>query len=236
MRTQLHISKSGCRPIFAIFALIALLRFASAQESSLDPSSLTKNRYRSGEETLRAFSPVAAGVRNSIVKLYVDGMPVALGTVMDATGLVLTKASEIKQGKLTCWLVSSEQEVSARILRIDESEDLALLRVQAKGLKPIPWGDDNVVIGQWAITPGLAPTPQAVGIVSALPHRIRPPRAVIGVSLDFGESSTRIGQVLPGLGAEQAGLKKDDVILCVNDTTVSNRQQVIDILREFRDG
>ena len=228
-------SNSGCRPTFAIFTLVALLRLASAQESSLNTSSLPRSRFRSGEETLRAFAPVGDAIRNAIVKLNVDGETVALGTVMDATGLVLTKASEIKKGKLTCWL-ASEQEVNASLLVTDESEDLALLRVQAKGLKPMPWGDDNVVVGQWAITPGLARTPQAVGIVSALPHRIRPPRAFIGISFDSDESSTRIGQVRQGFGAEQAGLKKDDVILGVNGTTVSNRQQVVDILREYREG
>jgi serine protease Do len=242
MSKKSPILNSGFCPTFAVLALVALFRVSSAQDSSLSSSSLPPSRFRNGEETLRAFAPVAEGIRNSIVKLNVDGTTVALGTVMDGTGLVLTKASEIKKGNLTCWLASA-QEVSARLLATDESEDLALVRVQAKGLKPIPWGDDNVVIGQWAITPGVpaitpgvAPPPQAVGIVSALPHRIRPPRAFIGVSFNSDESSTRIGFVRPGFGAEQAGLKKDDVIVGVNGTTVSNREQVVEILREYREG
>jgi serine protease Do len=235
MSSKSPILNSGFCPRFAILALIGLFHVSSAQDTSLSSSSLPRSRFRNGEETLRAFAPVAEGIRNSIVKLNVDGETVALGTVMDATGLVLTKASEIKKGNLTCWL-ASEQQVSARLLATDESEDLALVRVQAKGLKPIPWGDDNLVIGQWAITPGLASTPQAVGIVSALPHRIRPPRAFIGVSFNSDESSTRIGFVRPGFGAEQAGLKKDDVIVGVNGTTVSNREQVVEILREYREG
>src|ERR1043166_1701653 len=228
-------SKAGRRLTFALFVSSLLFGVASAQESSLNTSSLPRSRLRNGEETLRAFAPVTDSVRNSVVKLNVDGETVALGTVMDATGLVLTKASEIKKGELTCWL-ASEQKVSARLLATDESEDLALLRVQAKGLKPMPWGDDNVLIGQWAITPGVARTPQAVGIVSALPHRVRPPRAFIGVIFDSDESPTRIASVRPGLGAEQAGLKKDDIVLGVTGTTVRNREQVVDILREFREG
>jgi serine protease Do len=103
-------------------------------------------------------------------------------------------------------------------------------------LKPIRWAAGEVAIGQWAITPGIAATPQAVGIISALPHRVRPPRALIGVSFDFGDSKPRIQTILPGLGAEKAGLKSGDVILAVNATAVTNREQVVETLREFREG
>lgn len=183
---------------------------------------------------MRAFAPVSEATRNSIVKLNVDGTTVALGMVADAKGLVLTKASELKKGKLTCWL-ATEQEVNADVVATDESDDVALVRVQAKGLKPMPWSDEEVAIGQWAITPGIAPTPHAVGIVSALPHRVRPSRAFIGVRFESNGSDTRLGDIHAGFGAAQAGLKRGDVILGVNGTTVTNREQVVDMLREFRE-
>ena len=163
------------------------------------PSSptLPRDRFRSGEETLRAFAPVSEATRYSIVKLNVDGETVALGTVVDTNGLALTKASELKKGKLTCWL-ATEKEVNAEVLGIDEDEDVALVRVQAQGLKPIQWAAGEVAIGQWAITPGIAETPQAVGIISALPHRIRPPRALIGVQFDFDTTSPHRSESSPG--------------------------------------
>jgi len=92
------------------------------------------------------------------------------------------------------------------------------------------------VIGQWAITPGIIDTPHAVGIVSALPRRIRPERAFVGIGFDVSTSVPKIGQIMPGLGAEKAGLQAGDVILAVNDTVVTNRAQVIDMVREFREG
>ncbi len=140
-----------------------------------------------------------------------------------------------KDGKLTCWL-ATEKEVDAESIATDEEEDLALVRVHAGGLKPIRWAAGEVSIGQWAITPGIATTPQAVGIISALPHRVRPPRALIGVSFDYGDSKPKIQTILPGLGAEKAGLKSGDVILAVNATAVTNREQVVETLREFREG
>jgi serine protease Do len=217
-----------------LLALGLLAPLAFAADSVVAPT-LPRDRFRSGEATLRAFAPVSEAAHYSIVKLNVDGATVALGTIVDTNGLALTKASELKKGKLTCWL-ATEKEVSAEVLGIDEDEDLALVRVHAGGLKPIRWADGEVAIGQWAITPGIAETPQAVGIISALPHRIRPPRALIGVQFDFHTTKPTIDTILTGLGAEKAGLKPGDIIVAVNAQMVTNREQVVEALREFREG
>ncbi len=207
---------------------------ASAQYPLFSPA-LPRHRFRSGEETLRAFAPVSEATRSSIVKFNVNGQTVALGAVMDTNGLALTKASEIKAGKLTCWL-ATEKEVAAEVLTVDEDEDLALVRVHAQGLKPLRWATAEVAVGQWAITPGIAQTPHAVGIISALPRRIRPQRAFIGIQFDFTTSLPRIDALLPGLGAEKAGLKPGDIIAAVNSAPVTNRDQIVEIVREFREG
>jgi len=214
--------------------LIFLAHLAPAQDSDRPPT-LSRNRFRSGEETLRAFAPVSQATRNSIVKLNVDGGTVALAAVVDTNGLVLTKASEIKPGKLTCWL-ATEKEVEAEVVGIDEEEDVALVHVHAQALKPIVWAAGQVSIGQWAITPGIADTPHAVGIISALPHRIRPQRALIGVQFDFSSTRPQIQKIYAGMGAEKAGLKRGDIIVEVNSAAVTNREQVVEALREFRDG
>jgi len=207
---------------------------APAQDFSEAPA-LPKTRFRGGEQTLRAFEPVSAATRHSIVKLNVNGETVALGAVMDTNGLVLTKGSQITKGKLTCWL-ATEEELPAELLGVDEDEDVALVQVHAQGLKPLKWASGVVSTGQWAITPGIAETPHAVGIVSALPRKIRPERAYIGVRFDPDASTTRIDTLMPGLGAEKAGLKTNDIIIAVNETAVTNREQVVDILGEFRAG
>jgi len=225
---------SHCGMPTLVLALGLLAPLARAQDFSDSPT-LPRDRFTSGETLLRAFAPLSAATRYSIVKLNVDGATVALGTVVDTNGLALTKASELKRGRLTCWL-ATEKEVNAEVLGIDEDEDVALVRVQARGLKPVQWAEGEVAIGQWAITPGIADTPQAVGIISALPHRIRPARALIGVRFDFGTSKPSIDTILPGLGAEKAGLKPGDIIVAINSQVVTNREQVIEALRDFREG
>jgi serine protease Do len=198
-------------------------------------SFLPRDQYRNGETTLRAFTPVSTLTRHSIVKLNVDGETVALGVVMETNGLVLTKASELRPGKLTAWL-ASEREVAAELLATDLEEDVALVRADAPDLKPIAWTTEPVALGQWAVSPGIAETPHAVGIISALPRRIRPQRAFIGVQFDLATSAPRIDQTMAGLGAEKAGLKPGDLIVAVNGATVTNRQQVAETLREYRAG
>jgi serine protease Do len=215
-------------------ALGCLAQVALAAVSDGSPM-LSRNRFRNGEETLRAFAPVSTATRHSIVKFNVDGETVALGAVVDTNGLALTKASEIKKGKLTCWL-ATEREVGAEILKIDEDDDVALVQVDAQGLEPIRWASSEVSIGQWAITPGIGETPHAVGIVSALPRRIRSQRAFIGVQFDFSTSIPKIDELLPGLGAEKAGLKPGDLIVAVNGSAVTNRDQVVEMLLDFPAG
>jgi serine protease Do len=221
--------------LFLIFLSAGLTQAVLAQEES-DYPALPRARYRSGQQVLNAFAPISAQTRNSIVEVNVNEDTVALGAVVDASGLVLTKASELKTGKLTCWLANGK-EAGAKLLAFDDEDDVALVRVAAKGLKPIQWATDQVVEGQWAITPGLADTPQAVGIISTLPHRIRPQRAYLGVVFPRDNSSTpTVFDLMPGYGAQEAGVKPGDIILAVDGATVTNRQQVMEILKEFRDG
>ena len=208
---------------------------ARAQSAASVDVTLVRRDYVDGDKVLKAFAPVSAATRHSIVKLNVDGATVALGMVVDTNGLVLTKASEIKPGKLTCWLAGG-REVSARLIRADTDTDLALVRVAAPDLKPITWATGEVAVGQWAITPGIEETPHAVGIVSSPPRKIRPARALIGVQFDLYTTEPRIVLVLHGFGAQQAGLKPGDVIVAVNDVTFTNREQVVEKLRDYGAG
>lgn len=213
--------------------LIACLVPCAFGQEPEEIHSLSRRSFRSGEEMLNVLQPVSSATRHSVVKLLLDGKIVALATIVDTNGLGLTKASEIKKGTLSCWL-ADDREAAAELLSSDEEDDLALIRVHDETLQPIQWTEKEVPVGTWAITPGIASTPHAIGIISAMPRRIRPPRALIGVK--FNQNDAKIDQLIPGLGAEQAGLKRGDVIKKINMTEITNPGQVMEILREFREG
>ncbi|MBI2946432.1 MAG: PDZ domain-containing protein, partial [Verrucomicrobia bacterium] len=178
--------------------------------------------------------PAAAAVRDSIVKLIQNEKTVSLGTIIDANGLVLTKASEIKDGTLTSRF-SDGREVEGTLLGVDEENDLALIKVAAAGLKPIEWASGEVLVGQWAVTPGIGITPEGAGIIS-VPIRKLHKRAYIGVSLSFDTSKAVIGRITKGLGAEKAGLKSGDVIMTLNSEPMKDSEELMSALRQFREG
>lgn len=221
--------RSGCLIGLMLCAFSALAQPAAARER------LPSERGRSGPSTLRALEPISRAMRSSIVKIDLDGSTVALGTVVDARGWVITKASEIGKGRLTCWLASG-REVPVDRLAVDDDNDVALLRVNAKGLKPVAWAASPAVVGQWVVTPGIAETPQAVGIVSVTPRRILHPRALMGVELDRRSPGARIRAVSDGMGAKEAGLQAGDTIVQLNGLAVGEADELIRKLRDFRDG
>ncbi|HYV27380.1 MAG TPA: PDZ domain-containing protein [Candidatus Eisenbacteria bacterium] len=223
------------RTSFVLWISSFVIHLASAQDSPAVFTRLSRDFFKNGEQTLLAFEPISRATRDSVVKLDLNGNTVALAAVIDASGLAVTKASEIKEGKLTAWLANGK-EVDVQFFAKDDENDLALVQVNAKNLKATQWATGETSVGQWVITPGIAETPQAVGIVSVPPRKIPPPRAYLGVVLDFKSPDAKIAQVLEGLGAEAAGLKPGDVILALNDSLVDEGKQLVKTLRQFREG
>ena len=175
-----------------------------AQDSPASRAKLARAHFKNGDETLRAFASVCASVRDSVVKLDVNGNTVALAAVIDENGMAVTKGSEIKAGKLTCWIASG-QEVDAKLISKDEENDLALVKVDAKGLKPIQWATGETFVGQWVVTPGTTEMPQAIGIISVPTRRIPPPRAFIGVQLQKEVPPRKSKESCPGLAQRKPG-------------------------------
>ncbi len=196
---------------------------------------LPRDETKNGASTLRAFKPIVSGTRNSVVSFLVDGKEAALGTIIDTNGVAVTKASEVSAGELTCKL-SDGREVEATLLAVDDENDVGLVKVEASGLKPITWASQSVTVGEWAVTPGIGETPEAVGIISVPPRKIYPKRALIGVVLDRNGDTATIAQITPGMGAEKAGLKPGDTILSVNDSRVATADELMRTVRNFREG
>jgi len=197
----------------------------------------TASRYHSSVR--RAFAPLVVAARKSTVAIYCDGQQVALGTVVDADGHVVTKASEL-DGPAECRFHDGTKR-TARPIGTNEKNDLALLKVDAGKLTPIQWnGSDDPAVGSWVVTPGPGDMPVSIGVVSVrarrpeAPRRPLPSHGFLGISLRMDTVAARIERVHPNTGAARAGLRGGDVITAVNTTAIRTREQLMGRLRRAR--
>ena len=186
-----------------------------------------------------AFKAVAARANASTVAIHCGGKQVALGAVVDAGGYVLTKASE---------LLSSPQcrfrdgcTLAATIVGEDDRNDIALLKVSARGLTPIQWTDNGALpVGSWVVTPGLDDVPVSIGVVSVAarkgPGGRRSNRGFLGFSFSGPDTEARVGRVIPKTAAQQAGLKAGDLILKIDDKPVKDRAGLLGLLARTKAG
>lgn len=153
---------------------------------------------------------------------------VALGTVVDSDGLILTKHSELPD-ELRCKLQDG-RVLPAMVVAVDELYDLALLRVQAEDLTPITWSETpGPYTGSLVISAEAASRPIAVGAVSIESKQIASGRGFLGVQFPTRnpESPPLVDSVVEDSGAEAAGLESGDLIVSVDGESVRNQGELI---------
>ncbi len=95
------------------------------------------------------------------------------GVVISSDGYVLTNSHVVGEGEVEVTVgMADKRELRAKVIGVDPSTDLALLKVDAKGLPTIPWGDSGKLkVAEWVLAIGnpfqLSST-VTLGIVSAL--------------------------------------------------------------------
>ncbi|MEM6553956.1 MAG: S1C family serine protease [Planctomycetota bacterium] len=211
----------------AVLLLLAWAGPASAQRY------LDRDYDTDGKEVLKAFSPVVAEARHAVVQLYADGKKSVLGTVVSADGRTLTKASEVREAERLTARLADGRRVDAQLLAEDRLNDLALLQLDADGLTPVEFAEGVLPrLGQWVVVPGLKEVPEAVGVMSAMPRRVNGVRLGIAMGDRRSDGRSVIGDVIPGMGAEAAGLQQGDILVSIADHPVRNSQDVIDSLQD----
>ncbi len=102
-----------------------------------------------------------------------DSRMLGSGIVVDRRGYIVTNYHVIKDtGDLTI-ILSSGEELPARLVAGDEQQDLALIRAETLDLPAATWGDSQSVRpGEWVVAIGSAlgdfPNSVTVGVVSGL--------------------------------------------------------------------
>ena len=150
---------------------------------------------------------------------------IALGTIVESDGLILTKASELK-GDVSCQL-NDGREMAAKMVGIDPKTDLALLKIDANNLATVKLETaEKPKVGAWVATVGPGETPITVGVIGCEARKIRGSRAMMGVflaDLEPGKKGVRINQVTANSPAERANILVNDIIIAVDGVETPTR-------------
>jgi serine protease Do len=215
---------------------------ALAQQRTRRDSVPTKTNPR----FLAAFRDVVAVPSRSTVRIYCDTEPLAFGAVVGSDGWILTKASELKD-EITCELHDG-REFRARLVGVSEPYDLAMLKIDVKGLKPVEWRDSKEdTVGSWVATPGLNEAPVAVGVLSVSARKITGMELArrstsggfLGIEIapaPVKEGGVKIARILPDGAAEEAGFQKGDVIVAVGKKQITDAESLFKSLQKTKPG
>ncbi len=201
---------------------------------------IAEERRTQGKDALARSRNAVSNVRGSVVEILDGDEPVALGTVVDAVGLVITKASEVPDRAL-CRLPGG-RVTGARVVGVDPAYDLALLRIAqgpADGLVPVIWAKAaDPPAGTLLAAAGTGELPVAVGVVS-VPRRDTPgPHPSAPSRYQRNKPAARAaltGSTLPGGGyrvetseasAAAAGIRPGDVILTIAGSPVPDNSEI----------
>jgi serine protease Do len=232
-----------------LFALAIVLTLAGAGLGQ----PISNDSLRNGPKVMQAFRSVVAKPSESTVRIQADGTDVALGTVIDPDGWILTKWSEIKDMRVTVKLkngtiLNAEVRGVKDDDKVEGAFDLALLKVNAKGLKPVEWHNSKeATVGRWVASPGTGTDPVAVGVVSVAsrPFKVgdQPAKQIninagyLGVqNLSDGKGGAKVGGVPKDGPAFKAGLKADDIIYEAAGRKTPNAETLIDVIGRFKPG
>lgn len=235
------------------FGLMAGICPLSLAQGSLD-SELRLN----GKKTLEVFSAQKETIQNSSAVIYRGYKRVAYGVVMSKNGYILTKASELEDQPATTSEKAKRPAVKEvlplsirigedkvykdiKVVKIDVTWDLALLKVDAEDLSPVDFIDSSELSqGTIVISNGATSRSERrvkVGVISANPREIQGPApVVIGVMLDEKKAGLFIQSTTKDGAADEAGLLAGDQILRADMKTISNRDELIEVLMSKQPG
>jgi serine protease Do len=225
--------RRACQLGCLVLAWVALALVVEAEEKERDTYNI-KNAFRAA---------VSRPLQSTVRVLYQrpngsaeDWENAALGTIVDADGYILTKASELKGDRLLCKLHDGTR-LDAQLVGVSEDYDLAMLKVEAHDLPVIEWSEaPPPPVGSWLATLGMEQIPVAIGVVSTAPRAIERNLPALGIILDEGDDGRKIHEVVPNSGAAQAGVQANDVVTHLNGIQVKGREELIRKIHEFRPG
>jgi S1-C subfamily serine protease len=219
--------------------------------SRLEPLSGIPGSRKGDRPTLAAAADIEPGLGRGVVGVFAGETQVALGTIMSADGDILTKASELPEGPITCRLASG-QKVPATRRGVESTWDVALLKISASGLPMLTPGTQPAA-GHWTFSPDGTGSVAALGMVGVAEMPVfgsgiapkATSKAYMGVRLipvttdvlrERGLTTGVAVAVEADTPAARAGIQTGDVIFEVDGKPVQDPDQFMDLLVNKKPG
>lgn len=198
---------------------------------------LDRADWKHGNRSLAEWKEVIAPVRQSVVRILDGETQVALGTVVDADGHLVTRASAVPKSPR---LIASTGEALQNVVLLGVSPefDLALFKTSSC-LKQTPFRKQvALLIGTFQAVPGHGELPLAVGIVSVAERR---PKGKFGTAVAYKERVrakppewTTIpipdhGMIVISVegNAAKSGIEPADELVQLGDTLIREQSDVL---------
>lgn len=221
--------------------LISLALGLGALSSVLHAAQNLESDFRkNGDAVMAVFEPVRQVLQTSSAVLRDGRKDIAYGTVVSADGYILTKASEIRDiSSLGVIIESTKYE--ARVIATDPVWDVALVKVDAQGLKPVVYATGTEVPqGTWVVANGatsLTRRRALAGIVSAKAREIPAGGgAALGVVMKEKSKGAEVDSVNDRSGAHDAGIQKGDVLIAIDGKKISKSEDIMAALKDKKAG
>lgn len=172
----------------------------------------------------------------------------AIGTIVGADGLILTKASELGPSLTVRY---DGRTYPAVLLATDEKTDLALVGIEASNLPVVRWFDTSPAPGTTVAAPILLqeateemvsePTSR-VGTFSHLLKEDTPPVHAtsqvtsLGLTTEQIDSKVTVAALAPETPAYESGLSPGDVITRIDQTEITSRADLTTFLNRCEVG
>lgn len=222
--------------------IILSLGIAWTTSSIVQAQQSLESVYRTTGTAVVAVFEEPRKVLQSSSAVILDGRKeIAYGVVISPNGHILTKSSEVMEVKSIGVTVDKTNYSNVKILMVDPTWDVALLKVDAEGLVPVEFAPTSEVPeGTWVVANGASTrTSRRVlgGIVSAKTREIPAAGgAALGVTLDPKSKELKIADVNEKSGAKEAGLQKGDLILAIDGTKVKEFKEIGKALKDKKAG
>jgi S1-C subfamily serine protease len=219
----------------SVFCLCASL--SCSQVLLFAGPSLPTDERTNGKSLRPAFDQQQAALQDGSAVLYDGWRSFNYGIVVSEDGYILAKESELSEREGISIRVGEQRFTEIKIVARNPRWDLALLKVDAVNLTPVRWAkSSDLAQGSWVVANGATSRHQRrinVGIISAKSREVNGlAPVVLGIQFTQDEKTLIVDVVTKETGAERAGLKKGDLLTKFDGVAVSDRDSLIELIRD----